>query len=85
MEECRADEINKLYTKDLQIYIKNTSSYPARKTLMYAYEVLVQKNSAAANLVLQDFEKIVTVHPYRTEIEEARELIQMIQAKNTSK
>lgn len=72
---CRKDEIEKLYTKKLQNYIKATKSYVSRKRLMYAYELLVNHNDAAAQKEFDAFEKTAKSYPYSGEIENERDLI----------
>ena len=75
---CRKDEIERLYTSELQQYIKASSSYVSRRRLMYAYEVFVNKDKEAAKKALDDFEKTAKYYPNETEIEGERELIKFI-------
>lgn len=75
-------EVERLYTKQLKKYIKATSMYVTRKRLMYAYELLVNKNEAQANKVLKDFEKVATSYPYEAEVESEREVLELIKSKS---
>lgn len=74
----RQDEIEKLYTKELQDYIKATSSYVSRRRLMYAYEMFVNHDKDAASKELEKFEQVAKNYPYAGEIEAERELIEFI-------
>lgn len=76
--ECRQDEIERMYTKKVQKYIKITSSYVSRKRLLYAYEVLVMKSVEGAKKQLEAFEKTAKTYPYSAEIEGEREQIEFI-------
>ena len=82
MGECRMEIIKGLYTKQLQKYIKITSSYVSRKRLLYAYELLVTKNQQEVDRVLTDFEVVAKTYPYKPEIEGERELLEMINMKS---
>lgn len=77
--EGRKEEIEKLYTKNLKKYIKATSSYISRQRLMYAYELLVEKDHKKAQERLKAFEKACRNYPYSGEIEAEREIIDYIQ------
>lgn len=76
--KCRKEEIDKLHTKELKKYIQLTSSYPSRRRLMYAYELLVNHDERAAEKEYHDFEKLADQHPYEGEIEDERELLELI-------
>lgn len=81
---CRAEEINKLYTKDLQRYIQMTLTYITRKRLMYAYELFVNQNEEAAAKQKEAFWKIAKNYPYTGEIESESSLLELIQEKYKS-
>lgn len=81
MGPCRSEEIDKIYTKQLKKYIKATSSYLARRRLLYAYELLVKKNKEQAQKQLREFEKATKTYPYTAEIEGERELIALVNKK----
>jgi hypothetical protein len=81
MGACREEEINRLYTKQLQKYIKATSIYITRRRLMYAYELLVNKNEAEAEKQLEAFEKVAKTYPYEGEIACEREVLVLIKKK----
>ncbi len=78
---CRKEEIDKIYTKQLKKYIKATSSYVARKRLLYAYQLLVMQNDEAAQQQLDAFEKAAKTYPYTAEVEIEREMLALIASK----
>lgn len=82
MDKCRLDIVEALYTKQLQKYIKITSSYISRKRLLYAYEVLVNKNEEEAQRKLEEFESVAKTYPYKCELESEREILEMIDMKS---
>ncbi len=75
---CRLDEIDKLYTKELQSYIKNTSFYVSRRRLMYAFEIFVNQDKSSAKKELEQFEKVAKNYPFTEEVESEREMIKFI-------
>lgn len=77
--EGRKEEIDKLYTKSLKKYIKATSSYISRQRLMYAYELLIEKNKEKAEKRLKEFEKACRNYPYSGDMEAERKIIGFIQ------
>ncbi|NLN41249.1 MAG: M50 family metallopeptidase [Clostridiales bacterium] len=78
---CRKEEIEKIYTNQLKKYIKATSSYLARRRLLYAYELLVKKDKEQAQKQLRAFEKATKTYPYAVEIEGEREMIALVNEK----
>lgn len=78
--ECRQAEIDMLYTKKLQDYIKITQAYPSRKRLLYAYARIADDDAAAAQLQREAFERCVLEYPYPAEIENERELLALADA-----
>lgn len=75
---CRQDEIDKLYTKELQEYIKKTSGYVSRRRLMYTYEMFVNNDKVGAKKQEIEFEKVAKNYPYVSDIEAERELIEFV-------
>ena len=76
--ECRKEEVERLYTKDIKNYIKATSSYVSRQRLLYAYAKLFLQDDAQATKALEKFNKVSLSYPYDGEIEGNRELIEMV-------
>lgn len=75
------EKIEELYTKEIKKYIKATSSYVSTRRLLYAYELLINKDEKAAKEQREAFEKVAKDYPYTAEIEAERELLAMIDAK----
>ncbi len=75
ISQNRTEEVNRLYTKQLKKYIKATQSYPSRQRLLYAYELLVEKDSVKATKRLSTFEKVSKTYPHKCEIEGEKEII----------
>ncbi len=74
----RQDEIEKIYTKELQAYIKNTSAYVSRSRLMYAYEIFVNNDLISAKKELKQFNKTANNFPFTGDVESEREIIEFI-------
>ena len=74
-------EINELYTRELDKYIKATANYVSRRRLAYAYQLLYRKNITMAQKCLLVFEKTVKTYPYSSEIENEKEIIELIKEK----
>lgn len=74
--ENRADEIERMFTKELRVFLKvSAANNPSAIRLMYAYELLLKKDEQAADKQLAAFEKAVKKYPRMCEIENERELI----------
>ena len=71
-------EIDPLYTRELDKYIKATANYVSRRRLAYAYQLLYLKNLTMAEKCLAVFAKTVKTYPYSAEIENELEIIEMI-------
>lgn len=75
------EELESLYSKALQKYIKATASYLSRQRLLYAHARLALHDEAAAQAALARFEKICKTHPFPGEIEGERELLALVDAR----
>ncbi len=67
MDECRAEEVDRLYSKKLAEYIKATALYPSRKRLMYAYHLIYKNDEAKAEEEYKALKKTAKTHPSRAE------------------
>ena len=74
-------EIDSLYTRELDKYIKATANYVSRRRLAYAYQLLYKRNLTMAQKCLEVFEKTVKTYPYSSEIENEKEVIEIIKAR----
>ena len=78
INECRPEEIERIYTKDLQAYIRATATYAARQRLLYAYHRLFTKDAVAAIQHLILFCKACETSASLGEIPGEQELIAVI-------
>lgn len=74
-------EIDSIYTKELDKYIKATANYVSRRRLAYAYNLLYKRNLTMAQKCLEVFEKTVKTYPYSADIENEKEVVELIKAK----
>ena len=75
------EEIKEIYTHALDKYIKATANYVSRRRLAYAYQLLFRKNITMAQKCLELFERTVKTYPYSAEIENEKEVIELIKSK----
>lgn len=75
------DNINELYTKKLKSYIKATNCYISRARLMYAYNLIIEKNRKKADDYLTKFEKLKNTYPVKGEVYGEVEIIKFIKNK----
>ena len=74
-------EIDSLNTRELDKYIRATANYVSRRRLAYAYQLLYKRNITLAQKCLELFEKTVKTYPYSSEIENEKEVMELIKAK----
>ncbi len=72
--EGNSENIEKLYDKKLQNYIKVTSTYPGRQRLMFAYYYLYKKDEAKANVEYKKLLKTMNTHSINAEVVEELKL-----------
>lgn len=78
---AESSEIERIHTKELDKYIKATANYVSRRRLAYAYQLLYKKNYQMAEKCLEVFEKTVKSYPYSAEIENEKEIIELIKSR----
>lgn len=78
IRECRPPEIEKLYTKELQDYIKLTATYASRQRLLYGYHRLFTKDTTAAERHLALFQKACKTSTSLGEVPGEQELIALV-------
>ena len=78
VHECQPEEIEKLYTKNLQTYTQTMAVLVSTQRLLYAYECLHTKDETKAIEALANFEKACLNTPYRGELASERELIELV-------
>ena len=69
--------IEKLYTKDLQKFMKSMKNYPSILRTQYVYALLYEKDRAKAEKVKGRFEKCAKTYPYPNDIQSERELMEL--------
>lgn len=77
-----SEEINSLNTPALDKYIRSTANYVSRRRLAYAYQLLYMKNITMARKCRELFDKTVKSYPYSSEIENEKEIIELIDQKS---
>lgn len=79
MENPNNSEIKILYKK-ISKYLNKTSKIMAgRQRILYAYELLVNKDQTKADKHLASFNKLIQSHPFQAEIECEKEIIKLIE------
>jgi hypothetical protein len=84
IEECRTEEIERLYTDDLKKYMKASSTQLSKRRLAYAYQKLVAFNEGEAEKELVKFNKTCLTTPYKGELALEQELIYIVNDKAKS-
>lgn len=73
------EDIQKLWTDEIQKLIKINRKYnPSTLRVVYAYELLENKNEENAKNILIEFEKLAKNYIYQGEIELERELMELV-------
>lgn len=73
-----SSEIDPLLTPQLKKYMRATASYVSRKRLAYAYQLLYKRDYALAEKCLLEFERAVKSYPYSSEIENEKEIMEIV-------
>jgi len=76
--ECRKEEVDRLYTRELKKYIEATSSYVTRQRLLYAYAKLFLNDDAEAAKARKKYEETCLSYPFEGEIAGNNELIDLV-------
>jgi len=77
----RLDRVERLYTPELERYIKATDSYPHRQRLHYAMAMLYHHDEAKAAVALEQFKKACETYPNEGEISSEWESIGLVDCK----
>jgi len=81
ISECRAEELEKLYTDELKAHIEAHKILPSKQRILYAYELLHNKDAEKAGEALVAFEKACLTTPFEGELHFEREMIALVQEK----
>jgi hypothetical protein len=76
--EARKSEIERLYTPELQKYIKASKTHLSKHRLVYAYEKLVSRDAENAAKALDGFNKTCAAYPYAGDRESERGLLTVV-------
>lgn len=79
--KAHPSEIEPLRTRELDRYIKATASYVSRCRLEYAWQLLYKRNLTLAKKCLEVFERRVKTYPYSSEIENEKEIVELINSR----
>lgn len=85
LNNAPAEEIDALYDKDTQVYIRATSVYPSRHRLMYAYQLLYKKDNDKANDELAEVMKLLDVYAIAADVKLEFDIINDIRVANQKK
>jgi hypothetical protein len=77
----RLDRVERLYTPELERYIKATDSYPHRQRLHYAMAMLYHHDDGKAAVALERFKKACESYPNEGEISSEWESIGLVDCK----
>lgn len=77
-----SEEIDSLNTPALDKYIRSTANYVSRRRLAYAYQLLYRRNITLARKCRELFDRTVKSYPYSSEIENEKEIIELIDKKS---
>lgn len=81
MRGAEPEEIKSLLTPSLNRYIKATSSYVSRKRLAFTYFYLFKKQYDIALKCMQEFDRVCNTYPYSSEIENEKEVMEIVKEK----
>ncbi|MFQ9514498.1 MAG: hypothetical protein ACLRZ9_01585 [Eubacterium sp.] len=72
------EEAEKLYEYEMKKYIQATAGWLSRKRLMYAYNLLVEKDYKKAEKELEMFNLIKKKYPYQGDMESEDQLVELV-------
>jgi hypothetical protein len=81
MDDCNPEVIAAVCGDDLIEYLKSKSGFLVHTRILYAYELLVNKNTTEAAERFAEFEKLVNICPVRTIAEGERRIAEYIREK----
>ena len=82
MGPCRKEKLEQLNTRQVNRHIRATKrNNLSRCRLLYAWELLLNRDRPAAERQLELFEQLAPTHPYPGEVESERELLAVIKKK----
>ena len=82
IRECRSDVIENMLDTNQKAFMKAMKNYPSIIRTEYAYELLLKKDEAKVNILIEQFETVAKKYPHKSEIEAERELINIAKSKS---
>ena len=79
IRQNRAEVLEAMLDKKQQKFMKSMSTFPAVIRTQYAYALLGEKDEKKAEKLKKQFEKVAATYPYKTDIENQRELIEIVE------
>lgn len=76
--EKSEEKINELYTKELKSYIKASKGHISKMRIMYAYNLIIEKDINKAKEMLNQIKKAEKTYPIKSEIESELEIVEFI-------
>ncbi|MCI9640762.1 MAG: M50 family metallopeptidase [Emergencia sp.] len=76
--QCRKEEVDRLYTKQLKKFMKSIKGYPNTQRTLYAYAVRFSKDEEAAKKAKANFEKVLKTYPTPGEIRTEQKLMEVV-------
>ena len=80
MNEKNSEVIDKLYSKEQMKFMKQMRKFPSVIRTEYAYALLYKNDADKAAQIKEQFEKCAKAHPYASDIESERELLEIADA-----
>ncbi len=80
IKQNRAEVLEEMLDKKQQNFMKSMSTFPTVIRTQYAYALLAEKNPQKAEKLKKKFEKVASTYPYKTDIENQRELIDIAES-----
>lgn len=78
------EKVNEWHDKEQRNLEKAMKNYPSVIRSQYAYALLVEKDEAKAQKLLEKFEKVAKTYPNESDIQSERELLAMIDEKKAA-
>ena len=81
IEENRNEVIEGMMTKEQKKFMKTMKRFPSVIRVQYALALLFEKDTAKAEKIKSEFEKVAKTYPYSQDIESERDLMRIAEGK----
>ena len=82
--ENRSEVVDKMLTKELKKFMKSMKRFPSVIRTQYALALLFEKDTAKAQTIKKEFERVAKTYPHSNEIESEIDLFQLVENKSFS-